>query len=276
MIKVLLLGLTGGLALVSCAVPAAGDVSLRSAAQIGSAPKFDSPTGSHDIVGICVDIYRAIEGADPGLRIIGDQTWLPAIRIEQQIVDGKLDIACGFPKSQAFQPRYVFIEPKLFTFEFHMAVRAGDDADVHDWNDVRRLGPQNVVLVNHGWAYSSRVADIGGLRIDDSGPTPDVNLHKLVAGRGRFYYFRMPGFVHAIVSEDLCEEVRVLPSVLEYTDVYLIAGHHVPAAIVDRLGHALQVLNASGQLASIKEKWSPAEESTECNAGEQRLSMRRH
>ena len=152
---------------------AGDDMTLRTAAQIGSAPKFvESAEPGEKVTGICADLYRAMEKAQPGLHSVGDQKWLPAVRIESEIAAGDLDIACAITRTEARGHQFDFVEPPLFSFDFRLAVRSDDDIDIRGWDDVRRLAPDNVILVNHGWGYVSRLADIAGLRIHFSGPTP--------------------------------------------------------------------------------------------------------
>lgn len=250
--KTLALWMGSGLTLVAATGWAAGAQVLRTAAQIGSAPKFDVPAaGSRAVTGICVDIFRAMEAAQPGLRIVGDQNWLPAVRIEAQIAAGSLDIACAISRSRDDARRFTFIEPALFALDFRLAARRDDPVEIRNWDDVRGLAPDDLILVNHGWSYAMRLNAIPGLHVDDSGPTPDVNLKKLVRSRGRFFYFRSPGFSEAIAASDLCGDVRILPAVLEHADAYMIASRQLPQATVAELSGIIRTLHSSGQLDRI-------------------------
>lgn len=255
---------------------AAGEVVLRTAAQIGSAPKFDVPgPGNRPVTGLCIDFFRAMEAAQPGLRVVGDQSWLPAVRIENRLVDGSLDIACAISHSPEDEDRYFYVAPALFAFDFKLAARRNDPVDVHDWDDVRKLAPDNRILVNHGWAYADRLGAVPGLHVDDSGPTPEVNLKKLARSHGRFFYFRDPGFQTAIEAAKLCDQVRVLPAVFEHTDAYLIASRHLPPPTIEQLHRVIARLQANGELDRIlAERRGDGE--GKCGAGDARSTVPVH
>jgi ABC-type amino acid transport substrate-binding protein len=243
--------LLGAATLVLANEAAAGE-ELRTAAQLDSAPKYfaELPGGAGTIKGICVDLYRALEAAEPGLHIVGDQSWLPAVRIESGLATGQLDIACALIRSPERERKYLFLDPPLFEFQFHLVVRADDDVQIHDWDDVRDLD-DDLILASHGWGYAERLKTVDGLHIDDSGPTPEVNLHKLVAGHGRFFFFRSPGLQAAIASAGVSNAVRVLPALMDRGDACLVLSRHLSAATVARVQRALLQVHDNGELAKV-------------------------
>ena len=90
--KTLALWLGINLTLAAACGRASGDLVLRTAAQIGSAPKFDVPSpGSRAVTGICVDIFRAMEAAQPGLHIVGDG----GERLIDLVRQAARQLACG-------------------------------------------------------------------------------------------------------------------------------------------------------------------------------------
>lgn len=237
-------------ALVSLAAVAA---EIRTAAQEDSAPKYLNEGGK--VVGLCIDIMRAIEGLDPGLRFSGEQNWLPLLRLEHGVRNGKLDMACGFVRNQEREGHYQIVLPRLFPVQYRLVVRAGDDPAVRSWDDVRRLGAAGVILVNSGRGPAKRLEELGGLSIDSGGRTTLSNLRKLASGRGRFYYYRTPGLTSQLRRSGVQDKLRVLPVVLESQDFYMMLGKHVPKHRVERLSDAVQALQDSGELARLLDKW---------------------
>lgn len=76
-------------ALLAIMLPAQAYV-LRTAAQEGTEPKFITD-GKGGIVGLCVDLLRAIEQLEPSLIIKGDQVWKPLVRAYSEVEHGLLD-----------------------------------------------------------------------------------------------------------------------------------------------------------------------------------------
>src|SRR5476649_1990028 len=82
---------------------------LRVAAQEGTEPKFIA--SDQGIVGLCIDIMRAIERVDPGLKFVGDQHWMPLIRVYSEAANGKQDAVCGVQDTPERRRHYVFLDP---------------------------------------------------------------------------------------------------------------------------------------------------------------------
>ncbi|MRV72383.1 transporter substrate-binding domain-containing protein [Duganella sp. FT92W] len=237
------------------AVPAhaADSIELRTAAQQGTAPKFVAADGG--AAGLCIDIHRAIEKNDPGLRITGDQQWRPLPRLEAELRSGTLDIGCGLMRNREREADLSYAEPALFSVTYHLVARADDPVDVASWEDVRNLGEKGAILAIHGFGQVARLRELGGLAIDSGATDATTNLRKLLAGRGRFYYHRSPGIGAEIRKAGLDGKVRVLPATMDTQRFYMVAGRHVPAGTVARLNRALAQLDASGELKRLFSKW---------------------
>ncbi len=228
-------------------------IELRTAAQQSTAPKFVPVEGG--AAGLCVDIHRAIERVDPGLRITGDQQWRPLPRMEAELRSGVLDIGCGLMRNRDRDADLVYVEPALFVVSYHLVARADDPVMIESWDDVRGLGDKGIVLAIHGFGHVARLKELGGLAIDSGAIDAATNLRKLLAGRGRFYYHRSPGIASEIRKAGLDGKVRVLPAMMDLQRFYMMAGRHVPATVVARLNRALAQLEASGELKRLFSKW---------------------
>ncbi len=242
--------LAAALALLTAATSWASDV--RTSAQEGSAPKFVALDGKGKVGGLCVDILRAIERVEPDLRFIGDQQWHPLLRVEVGLGTGAIDAACGLIQTKERLAKHDFIPAPLFSVNYLLVARAGDNVQVADWQDVRNLGENGVVLTIHGYVgILAHMRGVGGLRIDSGGRDTRVNLEKLVAGRGRFFVHRSPGITGEIANSSLRDKVKILPTSMYTETFYMMVAKSMPPAVKDKIGKALLQLTASGELAKL-------------------------
>lgn len=242
--------------LLACA-DAAAVTEIRTAAQINSDPKFVRSTrnGREGVSGMCIDVFRAIEKADPELKFVGADVWEPPARIEVSIFYKKTDAACGLIKNRERESRFTFPEPPLFNFRYALAVRKDDNVAVANWADVIRLGHDNVVLVVHGMGPSRLLEDIPGLPLDAGSSTIQQNFDKLLAHRGRFVYYKVPGFQHLLRERCMQDKIKMLPATMSTQHMYMVIGRHVPPPTVERLRLAIRKLKDSGELDRIQARW---------------------
>ncbi|TFW14983.1 transporter substrate-binding domain-containing protein [Duganella callida] len=234
---------------------AAQPVVLKVVAQEGTEPKY-IPAGIGRVVGLCVDLYRAIERTDPGVVFAGDQQWTPALQALSQLASHEHDALCAVQRTDERARQYVFLEPALFQLRYQLIARAGDPATINNWDDVRKLGPQGVILVNRGYTAPGMLERIGGLQVDASATTPAANLQKLIAGKGRFFLHRAPGMQGFIDRAGAAGKVKILPAVMATTQVYMALGTHVDPAVRARVQRAIEQLEKNGELARILQKWA--------------------
>jgi len=234
----------------------AGDIWIyRTAAQQDSAPKYFQREKGGEVFGLCVDIFRAVEEVDPAIRILGDQDMQPLARIERSVLFGTLDIFCGLGDNPQRREYYHFLQPPVFSVKYHLAVRSNDPVEIKTWDDVRQLGDKGIILVNHGSGAIGRLYALGGLYVDDGGLTTSANLGKLLSGRGRFLYYRIPGFQAEINNKGVGQQVRILPTVFETQPFYLLVRKTMADEKVKRLESALQQLATAGTMARIEQKY---------------------
>ncbi|MTV39208.1 substrate-binding periplasmic protein [Duganella radicis] len=252
--RALCCGLTLLCALLGAPVAAAPVTVLKVVAQEGTEPKF-IPAGIGRVVGLCVDLFRAIERTDPSLQFVGDQQWLPLLRAHSELASHQHDALCAVQKTDERARQYVFLEPPLFQLRYQLIARADDSAVISNWDDVRALGQQAVILTNRGYTTPEMLARVGGLHIDPSATSPVINLQKLAAGRGRFFLHRAPGMQGFIDRAGLTHKVKILPTVMATTNVYMAMGTHVDAAVRLRVQRAIEQLEKSGELARLLKRW---------------------
>ncbi|KQV53745.1 hypothetical protein [Duganella sp. Root336D2] len=192
--------------ILSAAMVRAGSpVVIRVAAPVDSEPKFVLQGTA--VAGSCIDIFRAIERLDPGLKFVGDRQWMPLKRIE--------------------------------------ALIAG-----------RKLEADGVVLVNAGSGAIAALKTAGNLKLDSTANTSAQNIDKLLADRGRFFYYRIPGLDAEIRKGGHGRQVRLLPAVFDTQVFYMVLGRHLDQETEGRIALALSRLDEHGDLKQIAEKWS--------------------
>jgi polar amino acid transport system substrate-binding protein len=126
---------------------------------------------------------------------------------------------------------------------------------IQDWDDVRKLGAQGVILTNRGYTAPDMLERLGGLQVDASASTPSANLQKLIAGRGRFFLHRAPGMRGFIERAGASSKVKILPAVMSTVNVYMALGTHVDPAVRQRVQRAIERLDQNGELLRILKKW---------------------
>jgi polar amino acid transport system substrate-binding protein len=240
------------------ALPALALTEIRTAAQIATEPKFVALTQNHKntIGGLCIDIMRAIERIQPDLKFVGDQIWEPLVRVETGVANGTLDATCGFLRNSVREAKFNYIEPPLFPVHYYLVVRNDDDVRVKNWDDVRKLGDQGIVLLINGFGMINRLHDIGGLKIDAGATDSKTNLEKLLARRGRFYIHRSPGIETEIRKAGLQDKVRLLPTIIHTETFHMVVSKTMPAETVDKIRRAVQQLESTGELKQLLEKWN--------------------
>lgn len=247
-----------GLAGLFWFTPASAVTEVKTAAQEATVPKFiaQKQDGKTTVGGLCVDIMRAIERVEPDLKFSGDQVWQPLVRAEAGVATGNLDAACAFLRNRTRESKFVYVDPPLFSVNYHLVARTGDDVQIANWDDVRKLGEQGVVLVINGFGMIKRLEELGGLRIDSGATDSKSNLDKLLAGRGRFYMHRSPGVKTEIRLAGVQDKVKLLPAVVHTEKFYMVMAKTVPAEVVEKMRKAISQLDRSGELAKLFEKWN--------------------
>jgi len=237
--------------------PAVAVGEIRTAAQESSEPKFVPivKDGKAAVGGICVDIMRAVERVDPSIRFVGDQSWQPRLRLEAGAVAGSIDVICGSLRSRDRLARFDFIETPIFSVDYMLAVRADDPVRVENWDDVRKLGNDGVILAIQGFGVVDILQQAGGLKIDASANSAKSNLDKLFARRGRFFCHRSPGMMSEIRHAGMTEKVKVLPTVMLKENFYMITSRKMAPDDARKLSAALALLSSKGELGAMFQKY---------------------
>lgn len=171
------------------------------------------------------------------------------------MLHGQLDFICGVGDNPARRHQFIYLQPPVFTVRYHLAVRSDDTVEVKGWDDVRALGKEGTILINHGSGAIERLQTIGGLIIDSGGISSSANYHKLLMKRGRFVYYRSPGFEFDIRQHNLASQIRILPTVMEETPFYILFYQQTSPERLGLFANTLQQVANSGELASLVEHY---------------------
>lgn len=242
---------------LACATPALAVTELRTAAQLATEPKYVmlNQGGKTVVGGLCIDIMHAIERAEPGLKFSVDTEWQPLVRLEASLVAGKIDAVCGLLHTKEYEAKFIFVEQPLFPVKYYLAVRVDDNVQINNWDDVRKLGDQGVILAISGFGVVKKLQRMGGLKIDSSGKDSKTNIQKLLAERGRFFYHRSPGIKAEIRNSGNADKVKLLPTVMDHEQFYMVLSKTTPAAVAEKMRKAIVQLENSGELKKLLDKW---------------------
>ena len=244
--------------MLALAMQGAFATDIRTAAQQGGFPKYVEMKGGATPVigGLCVDIMRAIERAEPGLRFVGDQEWRPSLRVDTALADGQIDAACGMLRTPKREKLFHYIEAPLFPVTYYLAVRADDTVKVRNWDDVRKLGANGIVLSNHGFeGVLAHMQAQGGIQVDSGGHDSRANLTKLIAGRARFFIHRSPGIEAEIARPGFEGKVKMLPTPMYSENFYMMVPKTMAPELRRKMTAAVSRITASGELGRLLKKW---------------------
>jgi glutamate/aspartate transport system substrate-binding protein len=238
-------------ALASPAVKGAEGLEVRVASQEAIAPKWI--LGPERAVGICPDVMAAVERIEPRLHFTGYRRSRSLPAIEAGLESGRLDAACGLIESPRRAAIGLRAGPPVYVVRHLLAARSSDDAVVGNVGDLLRL--KALVTSQRGSVFTDRLK-AAGVRIDDATDDNRVNLHKLLAGHGRFAYMNELALWYYMRAEGLQARVRVLPVVLAEEGSYFWVSRKADPALARLLGAALDRLKTSGELARIYARWA--------------------
>lgn len=227
---------------------------IRTLSQEGYEAKF-LPSNTHK-PGICIEIMRAIEKIDPDIKFVGVSELAPTSRIEEGLLYGDIDVFFGHLKTPERQAKYLYTAPHLYKVPMVLVARVGDAVQVNNWDDVRRLGGNGVVLVVKGTGQVDYLKSLGGLIVDDQSRLISSNFKKLLAGRGRFYYGSENTVREAMENSGFGSQLKVLPLNFAHEPLYPSFSRKTSPEVVKRITDSLKKLESTGELKRIRARYS--------------------
>lgn len=232
----------------------AESVQIKTMSQRAYPAKYDPSTPAKP--GICLEIIRAVEKTDPGIKFAGLETMASTSRVIDHLAYGDIEVFFGLLKTSQRLVAANYIDPPLFSVSQVLLVRRDDPVQVNSWDEVRNMGRAGSVLAvaNSGQAVFLRKQ--GGLVVDDQAFTVEANLNKLLAGRGRFIYVSENNVRAGIESLGIAEQVKILrPPFLSKDSLHVAFSKRASPDIVKRIVVAIRKLERTGEMKKIRERY---------------------
>ncbi len=232
----------------------ASGMNVRTAAQ-DSQPKFIKEGAA--IIGLCIDLFKGIERTDPDLKFATLTNFMPLPRTESQLVDGSLDAVCGLASTAARKEKFDIIDIPIYTTHLTLAARKDETADIKSFDDIRKLGPDAVVLAVTQTLQARVAAAQTGIKVDAAAKDTSQNFRKLLAGRGRFILNNDFALIDEIKRENVADKVKLLPVQLSTEGRFFFVSKKAPPGLKDKLTAALEKMAKSGELVRIFQPYKP-------------------
>lgn len=232
---------------------AAPPVVIRTVFQEGFPVKYNADDPENP--GICIEVIRAMEKADPGMKFTGLDVRASTVRILRMLETHEIDMFVGIGRTPDREKNLTWLTPVVFAAHPLLFVRKDDPADYRSIEEVRALKGNNTILVNFGTVQDEMLQDYPGLRVDRGGTDTGKNLQKLMLGRGRFYFGSDLNTIPVIRSMGISPSVRSLKVPFPAADNYVVMASKADPALRDRLQAVLGKLSASGELERIFQKY---------------------
>jgi polar amino acid transport system substrate-binding protein len=243
------------LALLALAVTPGGadaaPITLQVLAQESIPPKWVAAEGK--LSGLCPDILAAIEKIEPRLRfsLQSEPRSLPFL--EQGLETGKVNAACALLDTERRRQVADIVGPPLYMVRHRLAARSNDRIAIGSMAELIKLRPLINTQRNAGYANQLRAL---GLDVDDSTGDNNVNLKKILAGHGRFFYINELTLAWMMSTEPFKGKVRMLDWLVKEEPIYFHVSKKSPAGAAALVDQALVKLKNSGELARIYARWS--------------------
>ena len=232
----------------------AGASALRVGVEDASPPKWQDYVGDRP-TGFCADLIDQLAQARSGLAFQLAQLPLPQKRMEADLQEGRIDLICGLTRTPQRTNLFVYIPQPIYTLDYVLFARADDPVAPRNWDDVRALGNEGIILLNYDSSAVGRLQREGNLQLDSTARTVEQNLRKLQSGKGRFFFYIRQGGWSEAKRMEFENQLRVVEPAFDRQPFHLLIGRHVPLERRDALQEALKTLESSGRLQLLQRQW---------------------
>jgi len=230
----------------------AQELDLRTVQQAGSAVKYD-PAGSPQKPGLCLEVLRAVEKAEPGLRFTGLEQRVPLKRVERLLAEGQVDAFFCLLKSPEREKQWRYSPVPLYVIR-HVVVQRADDARQFDTlAELAAASRTKRVLVMRGTAIARHLLQ-ADVTIAEVGSEREA-LQMLRMGRADLIYGQDINLRHHMAESGLGSNMKIGRTVFQEEPQYLALRADLPAAAEERLTQALRKLERDGVLRLITDKY---------------------
>lgn len=230
----------------------AQELTLRTVQQAGAIIKYD-PRGAPAKPGLCLEVLRAVERIDPGLKFTGLEQQAPLKRVERLLADGDVDAFFCLLKSPEREKHWRYVPVPLYTIR-HVIVQRVDDARHFDsLDDLAAASRRKRVLVVRGTALARHLlaADVA---IAEVGSEREA-LQMLERGRADAIYGQDINLQRHIRDARLGDKLKLGRTVFREEPQFLALRAKLPRTTEERLTQALRKLEKDGLLRQLSEKY---------------------
>lgn len=241
-----------GTVLPALAQAPAPALQLRTVQQSGSLVKYD-PDGSPSRPGLCLEILRAVEKVDPGLRFTGLDQQVPLKRVERLLADGLVDVFFCLLRSPERERQWRYVPVPLYVVRHVVVQRSDDTRRMETLTELAAASRTKPVLVMRGTALARRLT-AANVVINEVGSEREA-LEMLTRGRADAIYGQDINLQRQVAETRLADKVRVGRNAFHEEPQYVAVRADLPAAHEERLLQALKRLERDGQLRQLADKY---------------------
>ena len=227
-------------------------LTLRTVQQSGSLVKYNAEAGAAR-PGLCLEILRAVEKADPGLRFTGLERQVPLRRVERLLAEGEVDAFFCLLKSPEREKQWRYAAVPLYTIRHVVLQRADDVRHFDTLAELAVASRKKPVLVMRGTALARRL-EAADVAIAEVGTEREA-LQMLTLGRADAIYGQDINLQRHVAETRLGDRLKFGRTLFHEEAQYLALRADLPAAIEERLTQALRKLDKDGTLRQLSEKY---------------------
>jgi ABC-type amino acid transport substrate-binding protein len=235
-----------------CLSAQAQELSLRTVQQSGATVKYD-PGGGPARPGLCLEILRAVERVDPGLRFVGLEQQVPLRRVERLLAEGLMDSFFCLLRTPEREKQWRYVPVPLYTIRHVVLQRADDPRPLTSLAELAAASQRKPVLVSRGSVLAHRLA-AADVAVAEVGSEREA-MQMLALGRADIVYGQDINLQRHLAEARLGDKLKLGRTVFHEEAQYLTVRADLPAAQEERLAQALRRLERDGTLRQLAEKY---------------------
>lgn len=231
-------------------LPAQG-TTLRTVQQSNSRVKY--APGNAIRPGICMEMLRAVEQVEPGLRFSGLDQQAPLRRVEIMLAQGEIDVFFCLLRSAEREKQWRYLPVPLYRIQHMVAMRQDDGDEPRDLAELVAASRHKPVVVTRGTVLAATLREAGASVTEAASDFEALQM--LALGRTDHVYGQDLNLQRHLREFRSGEKLRIAATVFQADQQFLVVGRKVPAAVEQLLLRALQKLEREGQLKAISDKY---------------------
>lgn len=223
---------------------------LRTVQQGGSLVKYD-PDGK--LPGLCLEVLRAVERLDSGLRFTGLEQRVPLKRVERLLAEGAIDVFFCLLRSPERERLWRYAAVPLYTIRHVVVQRVDDGRHFDTLSDLAEASRHKPVLVMRGTALAKRLVGAGVSTAEVASEREALQM--LTLGRADVIYGQDINLRRHVSDVKLGDQLKLGRTVFQEEPQYLALRAGLPVAHEERLTQALRRLEKDGTLRQLADKY---------------------